>query len=599
MAKPQGYGAPKFNRKPLRLLTILLCVGVYPILTMQLLAWQWGPPATAPWVEAGEWSNAAIGILILATLLQCSYSWRRCAVFLAPLGILLFTTPIYSPVTLIKIMLTPGYTQYVSAGVAAVMCVLWGSGLILGVRAKKGSVKGTADWGKAKALRQAEKGFVLGRWNTVFGWLYTVHGQLLRYGGDGHLMTIAATRSGKGVGSIIPNLLDHPGSLVCTDPKGENFFVTSAHRKKIRPGHKVIALDPFGITGETDGGYNPMDMINLSDPGAEEIALSMAENMIGPADKGEAFWVAEAKAVLATLILYAKTSEDPKDHNLGHVRALASMELPEFMEMCEYMSKEKRKDYPFIAQGATRILQKEPKELSGVMGTLHSRTHAFSSPRLQATLAKTTFSKEDLLGDNVSVYIIVPREHLVAYASWIRTTLTSIYGLITRDAQKREVKPQHRILFMLDEFANLGKIPEILDAVSLGAGFGISFWFILQDLAQLQHHYDKSWHTFVANSDVIQVFGIQDAESCSQVKKLMGETTVWKRKLTRSKDDPAVHREYDEDERPLMTQDEIRRLHPDRQIIISRPHLPVVANKIKFYADPAFKDLASPNPYVS
>lgn len=590
MPKLQGYAAPKFNRKPLRVLAFLLCIGLFPVLTMQLLAWQWGPPSAEPWVAAGEWRTAGIVILCLSGTLLFSFSWRRSAFFLIPVGVLLLTTPIHSPVTLVKILLQPGQTQYFSAGIAALVCALWGIGLVRGVRAKKGSVKGTASWGKAWALRNAKKGFILGRW---------ADNGMLRYDGDGHLMTIAATRSGKGVGTIIPNLLDHPGSVVVTDPKGENWFVTSSNRRKLRPGHKVIPLDPFGLTGEDSGGYNPMDSIDLSDPGAEEIAMSMAENMIGKADQGEAFWVAEAKSILTTLILYAKTSEDPKDHTLGHVRDLAGQELPEFIEMCQYIARSKKDDLPFIAKGAAKILQKEPKELSGVMSTLHSRTHVFSSPRLQKAIGATTFNKDDLLSDNASIYIIVPREHLVAYASWMRTTLTSLYGLITRDAHKRAEKPQHRILFLLDEFANLGKIREMLDAVSLGAGFGISFWFILQDFSQLQNHYGNNWNTFVGNCDVIQVFGIQDAESCEQVKKLMGETTVWERKLRKSKDDPAVHKEYDEETRPLLTQDEIRRLHPDRQIIFSRPHLPVIANKIRFYDDPDFRDLASPNPYVS
>lgn len=588
MARPEGYAAPKLNRQPLRLLALILCVGLFPIVTMQFLVWEWGPPSGAPWVEAGGWRVPGALIILLSILLLFSYSWRRSACFLLPVGIFIMVTPIYSPLTLVQIFLSPGRTQFVYGGIAAVICALWGVGVVRGVRAKKGSVKGTAQWGKARTLRSAEKGFILGRWKS---------NGFLRYPGDGHLMTVAATRSGKGVGTIIPNLLDHPGSLVCTDPKAENWFVTSAYRKKIRKGHKVIPLDPFGLTGEPSGGYNPMDTVDLEDPSATEVAMSMAENMIGKADGDEAFWINEAKAILTMLILYAKSSADPKHHTLGFVRRLASLELPDFQQTCRNI-RDKKKHIPGLPEAATRVLQKEPKELSGVMSTLQSRTHVFSSPRLQAAIGGTTFSKEDLLGDNASIYIIVPREMLVAYSAWIRTTLTSIYGLITRDAHKRTTKPKHRILFMLDEFANLGQIREMEDAVSLGAGFGISFWFILQDFNQLKKHYDKSWNTFIANSDVIQVFGIQDAESCDQIKKLMGETTVWDRKLSKEKD-RSVHQSYDEETRPLLTADEIRRLHPDRQIIFVRPHLPVVAKKIKFYQDPAFKHLASPNPYVS
>ena len=120
------------------------------------------------------------------------------------------------------------------------------------------------------------------------------------------------------------------------------------------------------------------------------------------------------------------------------------------------------------------------------MSTVQSRTHIFSSAQLEKTIDQTTFTREDILSDNVSIYLIVPREHLRAYAGWIRMTVVSIYGMITRDAHKRQVQPKHRILFLMDEFANLGPIKAMLDAVSMGAGFGISIWLILQDFAQLE-----------------------------------------------------------------------------------------------------------------
>ena len=596
MSNVSRYSAPKINRVPLRFLGLGVGLVTFHVGLFQILILRYGTPAFSPWVEPGDWTLFGVMIVIIAMGLATTFSWRITAIALIPFGILIASSPIYSPIQTLQIFFPPTQPVIILAVVSLFVSALYAVLIIFGVRAKKGGIKGTAQWGEARVLRgpkkygivgqrTPEKGFILGRWKD---------GGLLRYGKDGHLITVAATRSGKGVGTIIPNLLDHPGSLLCSDPKGENWFVTSEHRRRM--GQKTIALDPFGITGGETGGFNPMDALDLGDPGAEEMAMSMAENMVGHGEGQEAFWVNEAKAILVTFILYAKTARDPKKQNLAHVRKLVSVELKKFNEILDDMIL--RCENPLVKEGANRIKQKEPKELSGVLSTLQSKTHVFSSPMLAATLAQTTFTKEDILSDNTSIYVIVPREYLVAYASWMRTTIVSIYGLITKGAHDRKVKPKHRILFMLDEFANLGKIEEMLDAFSLGAGFGISFWVILQDFSQLKHHYGESWNSFIANSDIIQVFGIQDQFSCEQVTGFMGDTTVWERKLSKEKDKSVVA-SIDEETRKLMTADELRRLRPDRQIIFARPHLPVCANKIKFYEDPDFKELASPNPYLS
>jgi len=582
------YTAPRFNRRSIRVAAILLGLGLFHILTCLFLVYYWGPPGTPPWLAPGQLRPAGILLAVGGIALYPLKSFRGMGLVLVPVGILLAAAPIYSPLMLVRAFSQPGQTQFVSAGMAAVISTLIAVGFVRGIRASKGSVKGTARWGDGRALRAAETGFILGRaWN----------GKLLRYAGGRHLMTVAATRTGKGVGTIIPNLLDHPGSLVCTDPKGENWFVTHKYRESL-PGHKVIALDPFNLTKQgTTGACNPLDSIDLEDPAAPEIARSMAESLIGHPGRGEDFWVEEAKSALMMFILQAKTCPDQSRQTMGEVRRLISLKPAELQELLEHMTDS---EYPAIAEGAARLLQKHRKEFGSVMSTVQSRTHIFSSAPLAKTIEQTSFTKEDILSDNVSIYLIVPREHLRAYAGWLRMTVVSIYGMITRNAHDRSVQPQHRVLFLMDEFANLGPIKAMLDAVSLGAGFGITVWLILQDFAQLKEAYHDAWYSFLANSDVLQVYGIQDTYSCKQVTEMLGTTTVWTRNLKRmDKADPSLVRELNESERPLLTADEIRRLHTERQIIFCRPYRPIIATKIRFYKDDEFKHKAQRNPYVS
>lgn len=582
------YSAPRFNRRSIRAVAVLLAIALFHILTCLFLVYVWGPPGFAPWIAPGQLRPVGVFMAVAGLALFPLKTVRGMGLVMVPVGVLVAITPIYSPIMLVRAFSMPGQTQLWSAGLAAVLSTLVAVGFVRGIRASKGAVKGTAKWGEGRALRAAESGFILGR---------AADGKLLRYDRDGHLMTVAATRAGKGVGTIIPNLLDHPGSVICTDPKGENYFVTHKYRAGLSPDHKVVALDPFNLT-EEGGACNPLDLIDLDDPAAPEVARSMAESLIGKTGQKEDFWVEEAKAALMMFILQAKTNPDPARQTMAEVRKLISMKSAELQEMLDVLAS--KTEFPDIAEGAARLLQKHHKEFSSVMSTVQSRTHIFSSAQLEKTIEQTTFTKEDILSDNVSIYLIVPREHLRAYAGWIRMTVVSIYGMITRDAHKRQVQPKHRILFLMDEFANLGPIKAMLDAVSMGAGFGISIWLILQDFAQLKEVYYDAWYSFLANSDVLQVAGIQDPYSCKQVTDMLGNTTVWSRSLKRmDKEDPSIYRELNETERPLLTADELRRLHPEKQIVFCRPSRPLVARKIRYYEDRQFIHKAAPNPYVA
>src|SRR5205085_1351111 len=127
---------------------------------------------------------------------------------------------------------------------------------------------GSAHWGSGAALRSTY-GFELGR----------LDGRLLRYAGDGHVITIAPTRTGKGIGAVIPNLLHYPGSVVVTDPKGENHAVTARRRREL--GSCVYALDPFGVVRGT-AAFNPLDLVDATSPDANDDAWMLADMLVVP-----------------------------------------------------------------------------------------------------------------------------------------------------------------------------------------------------------------------------------------------------------------------------------------------------------------------------
>ena len=455
------YGAEPPSRltRATRILSLLVGTAVFVACLQALVVYLWGPPpGWTPLVTLDTMRLWGGGVCILAAVGLLRPAWRKLALSSMGVGVTLSLAPLYSPVLSVQLLRALNVESALAAALALGLTAALVFTAGARVRVRRASVKGSTTWGKGAPLRKANKGMLLGR---------DADGRLLRYAGDGHLMTVAATRGGKGVGAIIPNLLNHPGSLVCTDPKGENYAVTARHRATM-PGHKVVAIDPFDLT-DGQGGFNPMDMIDLEDKSCVEVATSMADNIMGkPTKTADPYWINAGKQVLKTFILFVKALP-PEEQTLTKVQSLLALPL----EVLHSLLLEDMQDHPLqtVRDGANMLMQKHEKELSGVLSTVQSKMEIFGSPRLKASLQLRSFTPEELMEGNVSVYLIIPREHLTAYAPWLRLMVTTLYNTISRQAARRP-KPKDRILFMLDEFANLGRMQEALDAVSLGRGSG-------------------------------------------------------------------------------------------------------------------------------
>ncbi len=177
-----------------------------------------------------------------------------------------------------------------------------------------GDTHGTARFAtpaETRPLMQSADGLLLGRDPNT--------GKLLRYAGNSHLMTMAPTRTGKGTGTLIPNLLTLRRSVICIDPKGENVRVTYRARSRLGPVH---VLDPFGVTGQPSAAFNPLAALDPASPDLAEDTATLADALVydAPGEAGEAHWNEEAKALIAGLLLHIVTSELPARRTLALLR---------------------------------------------------------------------------------------------------------------------------------------------------------------------------------------------------------------------------------------------------------------------------------------
>ncbi|MBY2945297.1 type IV secretory system conjugative DNA transfer family protein [Rhizobium leguminosarum] len=431
-------------------------------------------------------------------------------------------------------------------------------------------------------LTKAEGGLLIGRAQGS--------GRLLRYEGPAHLLTMAPTRSGKGVGTIIPNLLTADRSIICIDPKGENAKIAGDAREKFGPVH---ILDPFGITGRPTAAFNPMDGFNPAGIDVAEDVSTLADALVfdEPGLSGDAHWNEEAKALIAGLLLHIVASAPNDQRNLSALRRDLTMAPAAFQNLLHEMQGTGAIN-GLIARAANRHLGKSDREASGVLSAAQRHTHFLDSPRMAGVLSRSDFRFADLKANKATVFLVLPPDRLAAYSRWLRLLVAQSLTEMARTAPSPQPSAPP-VLYLLDEFAALGHLAPIERAMGLMAGYGVQLWPIIQDIHQLRATYGQRAGTFLSNAGVLQVFGVNDHDSARLVSDLLGQETVVFNTAARALDSERTGLSFAEQHvgRPLLTPDEVRNMHAETELLFIAGQRPIVATKLRYYADPEFAGL--------
>lgn len=416
-------------------------------------------------------------------------------------------------------------------------------------------------------------------------------GKLLRYDGPAHLLTLAPTRAGKGVGTVIPNLLLAERSVLVIDPKGENTKIAGEARKRFGAVH---ILDPFGVTGLPASAYNPLGRLDAESLDLGEDAASLAEALVmdPPGQQSEAHWNEEAKALLSGLIMFAVAHEDQDRKTLATVREYLTLPPEKFRALLELMQGTDAAG-GLIARAANRFLGKSDREAASVMSSAQRHTHFLDSPRIVAATARSDFQFSALPHELTSIFLVLPPNRLDAYSRWLRLLVAQALQDIARDAEAAQAgseRLKQPALFLLDEFAALGRLEAVERAMGLMAGYGLQLWPILQDMSQLKDLYGARANTFVANAGVLQTFGVNDFETAKWLSQMIGrETTGYQTESHKPGDAPSTS--YNVTARDLMTPDEIMQIPPHVQLLRVQGKPVMIARKLRYFADREFDGL--------
>lgn len=425
-------------------------------------------------------------------------------------------------------------------------------------------------------LARAKTGLLIGRDQES--------GALLRYDGPAHLITMAPTRAGKGVGAIIPNLLAADRSIICIDPKGENARVAGRARDSFGSVH---VLDPFGVSGLPSSAFNPLADLDPYSLDIAEDAAALADALVydAPGEAGEAHWNEEAKALLAGVILYVVAHELPRSRTLATVRELITS-APDVFDTMLNMMQQSEAAGGLIARAANRHLSKSDREAAGVLSAAQRHTHFLDSPRMARVLGRSDFRFSELKEGTATVFLVLPPDRLSTYARWLRLLVTQSLAELARSP----IRPVAPVLYLLDEFAALGHLEPVERAFALMAGYGVQLWPILQDIHQLRATYGQRAGTFLSNASVLQVFGVNDHDSARMISDLLGQQTVVFQPMSRALDSEksGISLSQHHVGRPLLTPDEVRNLPQDTELLFLAGQRPIIAKKLRYFEDREF-----------
>ncbi|MBI3657340.1 MAG: type IV secretory system conjugative DNA transfer family protein [Acidobacteria bacterium] len=345
----------------------------------------------------------------------------------------------------------------------------------------------------------------------------------LAYSDDRHVVTIAPTRTGKGTTVIMPTLLAHDASCFVTDPKGELAAVTARQRQRL--GHQVFILNPFGVLQQEFAArgfpashrFNPLALLDPASPSFVAAVARLGEALV-QTEGNDPHWSNAARDLVTAFIMHICT--EGKERTLSRVRQLLAAPWHEFQSTLAdmYLS-----DFPPLKQRAGRFLVPDPTtEIQGVIATAITQTSFLDDPAIAACLDGDDFHFIDLKRQKITVYLVLAAKDIPPYAKWLRLLLTAALD----ELMATEEKGHKPVLFLLDEFANLGHLAVVETAMALAAGYGLQMWPIVQDINQLKATYSDRWETFLANAGVTQYFTPNDMTTAEYLSRRCGHTTV-------------------------------------------------------------------------
>jgi type IV secretion system protein VirD4 len=459
---------------------------------------------------------------------------------------------------------------------------------------KNAQTYGSARWASESEVRAAgllgEDGVVLGRFA----------GRYLRHNGPEHVLCFAPTRSGKGVGLVVPSLLTWPASSIVHDIKGENWTLTARFREGFG---RVLLFDP---TNMASAPYNPLLEVRRGEWEVRDVQ-NIADVLVDPEGSLERrnHWEKTSHSLLVGAILHVLYAEANKTlagvaNFLSDPRRSIEATLAAMMATPHLGE---RGVHPVVASAARELLNKSENERSGVLSTAMSFLGLYRDPIVAAVTRRSAWRIADLVDAQqpVTLYLVVPPSDISRTKPLIRLILNQIGRRLTETLNPSA--DRHRVLLMLDEFPALGRLDFFESALAFMAGYGLKSFLIAQSLNQIEKAYGLN-NSILDNCHVRVCFATNDERTAKRVSDALGTATEM-----RAMKNYAGHRlspwlghlmvSRQETARQLLTPGEIMQLPPSDEIVMVAGVQPIHAKKARYFEDRRFRERVLPPPDLS
>ena len=415
------------------------------------------------------------------------------------------------------------------------------------------------------------------------------NGRYLTYGGYQFVILAAPTRSGKGVGIVVPNCLNYSDSLVVLDIKGENFDITSGFRAK--HGQKVYLFAPFDEAGVTHR-YNPLEYI--SDDPAQRLGDidAIGTALYSGGNQNDKFWSENAKDLFRGLCLFVLERKDlPK--TFGEILRQASGKGKPLKEyIFEELKKAQDTGHPFsnaCIDCLNRVLSNSENTLAGIVATFGTPLLIFQNPRVDLATSANDFDLREVRRELMSIYFKMPPNKLKEGSVLVNLFFDQLLNLNTRVLPSQDKTLKHQCLVLLDEMTSIGKVAMIAQAVSYMAGYNMRLLTIIQNKSQLEDVYGKAGAlTLLSNHALMVMYAPSPTvqSDAQEYSEMLGYETVKSRSRTSSMQSSSTS--TSDQRRALMLPQEIRELGQTREIVSLENCKPILCDKIRYYEDPDF-----------
>ncbi|MBC2665762.1 conjugal transfer protein TraG [Novosphingobium flavum] len=461
---------------------------------------------------------------------------------------------------------------------------------------------GSARWADASDIRNAglltESGVFLGRSGPYY----------LRHDGPEHIMAFAPTRSGKGVGLVVPTLLGWSGSAVIHDIKGENWQLTAGWRQRFS--HCLL----FNPTDSRSARYNPLLEVRR---GAQEVrdVQNIADILVDPEGALERrnHWEKTSHSLLVGAILHILYAEE--DKTLARVASFLSDPQRPFTATLRRMMTTNHLGtadgpivHPVVASAAREVLNKSENERSGVLSTAMSFLGLYRDPTVATVTSRCDWRIADLVEGKspVSLYLVVPPSDISRTKPLIRLVLNQIGRRSTEQLHAENgvnAAVRHKLLMMLDEFPALGRLDFFETSLAFLAGYGVRAFLIAQSLNQIEKAYGEH-NAILDNCHVRIAFATNDERTAKRISDALGTATE-----QRAMRNYAGHRlapwlahvmvSRQETARALLTPGEVMQLPATDELVLVAGTPPIRATKLRYFEDSNFKARVLPPPTLA